>query len=182
MKRSLLFLFILCLLMSGCNRQKPTVQSETIVNDTSQESSISQSENWEKQEITLAFLYENAQMQAVVDAFNAQSTEYQVKFVTYVQPGEMALGKMEEIEKELKSGKGPDILQDGIVDLNTYVKKGYLQPLDGVVQMMIIHPETIRAEEMVIRGAILPEKVLAVKAEKTVVGHQTHLQYQYHSL
>ena len=130
MKRSLLFFCIWYLFFTGCSMQNTSLQKKEI----SQEAAVYQNENKEKQEITPAFWYEDSQMQAVVDAFNAQSPDYQVNYVTYMQPGEMAIGKREELEKELKQGKGPDILQDFMVDLEEYVKKGYLQPLDGVVQ------------------------------------------------
>lgn len=138
MKRLLLGLSMICILLSGCNRHESQIQKGTVGTNVSgeftNEVSVSQPDKQEKQEITLAFLYEDSRMQAIIEDFNVQSQEYQVNFVTYVKPGEMALGKVEEIESELKKGNGPDILHAGMVDLDAYVKKGYLQSLDGVVQ------------------------------------------------
>ena len=78
MKRSLLFFCIWYLFFTGCSMQNTSLQKKEI----SQEAAVYQNENKEKQEITLAFWYEDSQMQAVVDAFNAQSPDYQVNYVT----------------------------------------------------------------------------------------------------
>ena len=79
MKRLLLGLSMICILLSGCNRHESQIQKGTVGTNVSgeftNEVSVSQPDKQEKQEITLAFLYEDSRMQAIIEDFNVQSQE-----------------------------------------------------------------------------------------------------------
>lgn len=118
------------MLLSGCSGtfEEPLQEDSAANTITSVEMSTSD-EAKEKQEITMAF--SDYKLQEIAEAFNEQSENYYITFLKQKED-ESYLEYKAFIENELEAGRGPDILARG--DILLYVKNGYIQPLDGILQ------------------------------------------------
>lgn len=129
MKRSLI-LCIICILLSGCSGTlEEPLQEDSAANTIASVEMSTSDEAKEKQEITMAF--SDYKLQEIAEVFNEQSENYYITFLKQKED-ESYLEYKKFIENELEAGRGPDILARG--DMLLYVKNGYIQPLDGILQ------------------------------------------------
>lgn len=83
----------------------------------------------EKQQIYLA-AYPSAYLNSVVNDYNRQSDCYEVVIENYL--GDFSTMN-DRLRTEIMTGKGPDIIDSMYIDLYSYGKKGYLVPVDEII-------------------------------------------------
>lgn len=92
---------------------------------------LEQTETSDTQEITIvsygAFLLTN-----VAAAFNRQSDKYHIALVN---PNEMADSEdyLRQLQMELSAGRGPDLVSPWVIDMESCIRNGYLEPLDDLI-------------------------------------------------
>lgn len=92
---------------------------------------IDQTQEPGKQEISIVSDFRS--LENVIAAFNRQSEDY---FITLSSP--FASGDVDAYCRQLKlqvsSGKGPDLIDDWLLDLDGCIRNGYFEPLDDVIE------------------------------------------------
>lgn len=92
---------------------------------------VKESVNAEKQQVLLA-AYPSAYLNGIVNDFNKQSDCYEVVMMDCSR--ESALEIKERFGAEIMAGKGPDLIDSIYIDLYSYAKNGYLEPLDDLIK------------------------------------------------
>lgn len=68
----------------------------------------------------------------VTAAFNRQSDKYRVTVINPFVSGDME-AYCQQLQMEISSGKGPDIMDDWLINMDGCIKNGYLEPLDDLI-------------------------------------------------
>lgn len=85
----------------------------------------------ERQEIVLAIPMQNVALSSVVADFNRHSSSYYVT-LAFPEGKESREQFLTRIQMELSAGKGPDLLEEGVLyDVDTVREKGFLKSLEG---------------------------------------------------
>ena len=92
---------------------------------------LEQTETSDTQEITIVS-YITSPLTDVAAAFNRQSDKYHI---TLVNPHETADREdyLRQLQMELSAGRGPDLVSPWVVDMESCVRNGYLEPLDDLI-------------------------------------------------
>ena len=88
----------------------------------------------EKTEITIATMAEPF-LERYIVMFNKQSEEYYVTLWPWISSDESYLEYSDRLQLEISTGKGPDLVDDTIIDLEVYAKQGLLYPLDNELEL-----------------------------------------------
>lgn len=85
----------------------------------------------DKQEITMVSsdIYP---LEQVIAAFNRQSDKYRVNVINPFASGDIE-AYCQQLQMEISSGRGPDLMDAWLIDMEGCVKNGYLEPLDDVI-------------------------------------------------
>lgn len=88
----------------------------------------------EKQEIVLAtwYLDNNSGIQQAISRFNRQNENYRIVMLS-PQENQSDEEFINQIQLEVSTGKGPDILEDTLVLPQEYAQNGYLADVEGVI-------------------------------------------------
>lgn len=86
----------------------------------------------DKQEITLVSMCTRA-MNDMIAAFNRQSDKYRVVMVNPFDADD-ADAYCLQIQMEMSAGRGPDLVESWIVELEGAIRNGYIEPLDDVIE------------------------------------------------
>lgn len=98
MRRGIVFILGLIMLFTGCGRREPGAESGSTGKTT----------------LTLAAFGENREIMRQVEAFNDQNEEYQIRIEQYVRSDEPETDGIARLQREIVSGKGPDIIDFGM--------------------------------------------------------------------
>lgn len=85
----------------------------------------------DKQEITLVSS-DIVSLEQVASAFNRQSDKYRVTVINPFESGDIE-AYCQQLQMEISSGKGPDMMDAWLIDMDGCIKNGYLEPLDDVI-------------------------------------------------
>ena len=89
--------------------------------------------SFQKQELVLADWQHDPSLTKLITRFNRQNEKYHITY-SYPQEGEDWKDFQRDIQLALSTGKGPDLLTDGLIpDVDTCVEKGYLVNMDDVI-------------------------------------------------
>lgn len=93
---------------------------------------LEQAETSDTQEITVVS-YNVSQLIDVAAAFNRQSQNYHI---TLVNPNdaEDREAYLQQLQMELSTGGGPDLISPWVIDLDGCINNGYLEPLDDLIE------------------------------------------------
>lgn len=94
--------------------------------------SIAQTDAPDKQEITLVSS-DIGSLEPVIAAFNRQSSEYRVVLVNPFDFEDLEAYR-QQLQMEISIGKGPDLMEDWLIDLEGCIQNGYLEPLDNIYE------------------------------------------------
>lgn len=87
----------------------------------------------EKQEITLAVLMPDEQLEKLVAWYN-RGNELVYVTVESLPSGQNAEDYRKRIQMELSAGKGPDLLSSWVISAEDYIENGYLSELNDVIK------------------------------------------------
>ena len=105
---------------------------------------VSQSDNEGKQTITLAtYGYLGVTEEQMIAEYNMASSEYMVEVIDYSTGGATKEDVMIKLGAEIASGKGPDIINNNVFDMDSLAGKGYLEDLFPYFEM----DETVDSSE-----------------------------------
>lgn len=93
---------------------------------------LEQTDTPDKQEITLVSS-DIASLEPVIAAFNRQSDEYRVVLVNPFESGDID-AYCRQLQMEISAGKGPDLMEDWLIDREGCIQNSYLEPLDDVYE------------------------------------------------
>lgn len=86
----------------------------------------------DKQEITLVSS-DIFSLEQVASVFNRQSDKYRVTVINPFESGDID-AYCQQLQMEISSGKGPDMMDAWLIDMDGCIKNGYLEPLDDVIE------------------------------------------------
>lgn len=86
----------------------------------------------DKQEITLVSS-DTASLEAVIAAFNRQNDEYRVVLVNPFDSEDIDTF-CQQIQMEISAGRGPDLMDTWLIDMDGCIQNGYIAPLDDIIE------------------------------------------------
>ncbi|MDE7224920.1 MAG: extracellular solute-binding protein, partial [Acetatifactor sp.] len=98
----------------------------------------------EKQEVLLVVNNVNSALSKLAARYNRKSREYHVTVIAAEEQPEPEEYRM-RIQTQLVTGEGPDLLGDWVVDVQSCVDQGCLEPLEGIVEDRSLFVETALA-------------------------------------
>lgn len=93
---------------------------------------LEETEDADRQEITLVSS-DTASLEAVIAAFNRQDKEYRVVLVNPFESGDINTF-CQQMQLELSAGRGPDLMDAWIIDMEGCIQNGYIAPLDDIME------------------------------------------------
>lgn len=87
----------------------------------------------EKQEVFIVVNNSDPALEKLVARYNRRSREYHVTVTAAMEEMEPEEYRT-RIQMEMVAGRGPDLLADWTINIQECIGKGYLEPLDGVIE------------------------------------------------
>lgn len=86
----------------------------------------------DREEITLVSS-DTASLEAVIAAFNRQNDEYRVVLVNPFDSEDIDTF-CQQLQMEISAGRGPDLMDTWLIDMDGCIQNGYIAPLDDIIE------------------------------------------------
>ena len=144
MKRCLIFMLLLCLLLTACQKQAQTENQRPAAEAAGSQAAAEPDAGTPEQTLTLGMIdfdSEKSVLRGMIQSYNFSGAKVKIEILNYADGAESRADAVTRMTTELLAGNVPDLLDCS--DLSGaqyagYAKNGILLPLDGMLEAEVL--------------------------------------------